>query len=62
MDYLQRSCKRTRSDGIQNEIIREMGKDIADKVQKQQLTWFGHTNKMHEVANKRTRMDSTGKV
>jgi hypothetical protein len=42
----------TRLDRIWTETVREMmemEKSIIEKVQKLQLTWFGHTNRMQET-------------
>jgi heterodisulfide reductase subunit C len=52
MDCLPRSCRRTRSDRMRNETIREMveiDNDIMDEVQKRQLILYGRTNRMEEA-------------
>lgn len=51
MDYLRRSCRRSRLERIRNEQIREsmgMERKITDEVERKQLTWFGHTKRMQE--------------
>ena len=51
MDVLRRSCRKTRLDRVRNEDIRremEVEGDILDEVQRKQLVWFGHINRMEE--------------
>jgi hypothetical protein len=52
MDYLRRSCRRTRLNRIQNEKIREMmemEKEIIHEEQERQLIWYGHTKVMEQT-------------
>jgi hypothetical protein len=52
MDYLLRSCRRTRLERIRNETVREMMKmerDIIGQMHKRHLIRFGHTNRTHET-------------
>lgn len=49
MDYMSRSCRVTRMDRIRNGKIRrrmELNGDILEEIQKKQLIWFGHVNRM----------------
>jgi hypothetical protein len=52
MDFLRRSCRRSKLEKIRNEIIRETMKidtNIIEQIEKKQLTWFGHTKRMNEA-------------
>jgi hypothetical protein len=52
MDYRRRSRRKTILDKIWCKAIREtmeMEKDIIDEVQKRQLIWFDHTNRMGDT-------------
>lgn len=51
MDAIRRSLRISRMDKIRNEIIKErMGIEgtIIDDIERKQLTWYGHVNRMHE--------------
>ncbi|XP_044755113.1 uncharacterized protein LOC123314065 [Coccinella septempunctata] len=52
MDFLRRSCGRSRLERIRNvEIRRQMHveRNIIDDVDRKQLTWFGHTKRMGDT-------------
>lgn len=51
MDFMRRSCRRSRLERVRNEVIRrdmDLDRDIIDEVEKKQLKWFGHTKRMKE--------------
>lgn len=51
MDYLRRSCRRSRLEMVRNTEIREMmdkKHNITDEIERRQLVWFGHTKRMDE--------------
>ncbi|XP_044766695.1 uncharacterized protein LOC123322749 [Coccinella septempunctata] len=49
MDFLRRSCRRSRLERVRNEIIRaemDMGRSMAEEIERRQLVWFGHVKRM----------------
>lgn len=51
MDFLRRSCRRSRLERVRNEVIKRnmnIERDITDEIEKKQLTWFGHTKRMSQ--------------
>jgi len=52
MDYWRRSCGVSRMDHVRNDRIREIMKvdgNILDTVERKQLTWYGHLQRMNEA-------------
>lgn len=52
MDYLRRSCRKSKLERVGNETIRQsmnMTKNIVEEIEKKQLVWFGHTKRMDET-------------
>nr|CAI5853376.1 unnamed protein product [Callosobruchus analis] len=51
IDFLRRSCGKSRLERVRNSEIRHMmGKEqtVADEIERRQLVWFGHTKRMDE--------------
>nr|CAI5860317.1 unnamed protein product [Callosobruchus analis] len=50
MDFLRRSCGRSRLERVRNDDIRiqmHMERHIHEDIEKRQLTWFGHVKRMN---------------
>lgn len=50
MDFLRRSCGRSKLERIRNDVIRmqmQMDRHIHEHIEKRQLTWFGHVKRMN---------------
>lgn len=49
MDFLRRSCRKSRLEHIRNEAIREsmeMGKTVIEEIEEKRLKWYGHMRRM----------------
>ncbi|CAG9839552.1 unnamed protein product, partial [Diabrotica balteata] len=51
MDYLRRSCGRSKLERVRSDQIRDemkMERNINDDIERKQLIWFGHVKRMPE--------------
>jgi len=49
MDFLRRSCRKSRLEHIRNEVIREsmeMEKTVIEEIEEKRLKWYGHMRRM----------------
>lgn len=56
MDFLRRSCRKSRLERVRNTEIREMmdkEQTVADEIERRQLVWFGHAKRMENRWPKR---------